>query len=130
MSDKRVVVIANKRWECTPLISVLREPRACPSVYQAHPWQEPQSAISGPRPEIVNTFNGIAAEIWCLERMACRSHQHIKRSSEMEHASANPSVEANPALASLTDHCLRHSGLSVSIQLHRKRERRGTLLYP
>ena len=100
--DKRVLIIANKRWEAAPLLNVLREPRACPPEFDSTQWVTPRKiANQSVNPEATNAFGGIRVEIWCLENCLTAG---VNTSSSQAKWNALPSMfswssDATPSIA-------------------------------
>jgi len=90
-TQKRILLIANKAWEATPLMNVLLEPRACPSGFPwpnnlcpLEAWQtssvaKSSSDVTNPRPRTIFSLkvpiNGTNpqevctanVEVWCIQ---------------------------------------------------------------
>jgi hypothetical protein len=77
MDEKRVLVIANKWWECDPIMSVLLNDNARPAAslgwphFLNHPRSRPEpnklpAASPWPIPRAIFALSNITVEIWCI----------------------------------------------------------------
>lgn len=95
MSNKRIAVFANKRWEADPLCSVLLDDRARPEKFKFrkksiknYPALRKKFDRSKPRPldppaqlRLSFKYKGVNVEIWCIEELMNQA-EHPSSTSE------------------------------------------------
>lgn len=85
---KRIVVVVNKWWECTPVLSTLLNPTALPANFPwpllaaSAPAPAPQQPAPSALPRAIFPFDSISVELWCISDLLMQTTSARQSSSE------------------------------------------------